>query len=270
MTIPIVYPPGAHGQFLNMLLNRLSGITSDVSDTVYDRTNYHDARNFGGIHQYDHRPGPTGIEIYVESRHMLKYLVMCMNRTKGLGFTMDDLHHDTFNRVRQHPMLQGFEQDLVAISGTASGDVDSAHLREWIRLTFLDMDFYNVRHGWLHLSDHPQADFCISFNSMYDLSAVVDLCRRVLERYGLLQESLDIVAPLHQEFLDRNPDRNFDTVMHNIEVAMRELRDCDIANVNIIGQAWIDLRLQNMYGVEPLLQAQYPHSLNQLYKAYNL
>lgn len=268
-TIPIVYPPGAHGQFLSMLLNRLSGVPSETTEDVYDRTQYHAPRHFGGIHFPDNRPGPAGITISVDSPDIPKYFLICLHRTCGLGHNVNQYHLQTFDKVNQHPMLAGFRQDLERISGQTLGDVPTRYIREWFRLCFLDNDYRSIR-AWLNQCYNPQADFVVNFSTFYDLNALKDVCERIMTHYDLLNETLDVIAPLHARFLDNNPDRYYGEDFPDILLALTQLHDKNIQGIDVLAQARIDHYLAKTHGVDPLLRDEYFDSLAEIYQTYGL
>lgn len=268
-TIPIVYPPGAHGQFLSMLLNRLSGVPSETTEDVYDRTQYHAPRRFGGIHFPDNRSGPSGITISVSAVDIPKYFLICLHRTCGLGHNVNQYNQDTFKKINEHPMLVGFQQDLERISGQTSGDVATRYIREWFRLCFLDNDYRSIR-TWLNQCYNPQADFEVDFSTFYNLTALIDVCKRIMYHYNLLDASWDIVPPLHARFLENNTDQHYGEDFPEILSALTQLHDKNIQGIDVLAQARIDHYLASTHNIDPLLRDEYFGTLAELYQAYGL
>ncbi len=166
-------------------------------------------------------------------------------------------------------MLVGFRQDLEHISGQTSGDVAVRYLREWLRLCFLDNNYRSIR-AWIKQCSNPAADFYVSFATFYDVNALTRACKNIMEHYGLLKESLDIIPDLHARFLSNNPDRDYGQDYADIERCLSQLRDKNIKEIDILTQARIDHYLVKTHGVDPLLRDEYFDTLTEIYQTYGL
>ena len=185
--IKIVYPSGAHGNFLAYILNVICGKEIPIfKHNVYDAMILsesgkeingalpHNFDMFMGIHQWD---GINAINIKVDEKDYFKYLTMILSRTSGLNIDLDNLEYDTFNKLEKHSVFNYFLNKLRSLSNQQYGDVPRGILREWIRVSFIE-DNITIQSIKKH-SESPSS-YDIGFDIFYDIEKFIYTCYKIL------------------------------------------------------------------------------------------
>ena len=266
--ICIVYPSGAHGYFLKLMLNAMSGVKYSISNSrVYDFVEFNDTVEIITKDDYNPTSNDHIINIRVGTNSYLKYVAMCLSRTSGLDIVLESLSVDTFKKLEQHCIFSHFLPSLSTISGKLSGNVDIKYLREWARLTLFANKGITISQ-WILPDVVVDAEHAVDFESFYN-GTLVDACHQILTRYQL-SASLDKVESLLDHFNQHNRYRQIDVeapaILENIKLG----KSYPISNTNFLSQAYIDNWLVENYQIDPLLRNEYFTDTQQITETYRL
>ena len=284
--IKIVFPPGAHGNFLCYLLNRMSGkefIDHDSFHGVagtYDRqlvrdntlhTFYGEENDlFTAIHggRDYHGDVPGGIDIVVEDdKDHLKYLSVCISRAASMGIFLDELHINTMAKLREHPMMLYFLDTLESLNHQGDMDIPNGIVREWLRVCFFnDGNSINGMIDPYRMTD----SYKVSFDTFYDKDKLIKTCHNIYDHYGFDVIDDSFFDHEHEIFMNRNRCYHVDDDCGRIKDAMRSKDRYEFQHMTVVKEAWLDAWLQKEYGIDPLLRDDYPTDTDQLRKEYGL
>jgi len=270
--IGIIYPSGSHGMFLEMLLNLFSGIEiksnpNSTSVHTYDHISYKQLQIFKATHSKNYLPPCNNwINISVAPSSYMKYVAVCFNRTSGLNIALEELNHNTFNKIKDHSILSQLLPSLTTISGLESGDVEVKYLREWARLCF----FKDTTKKWLAATVDPAADYILDFECFYDDDNLLEQCKSILNKFNLPMHTIKNIQEHLTVFRQNNRYRNIDIDIKLITQAIIDNQDYKFNSENFIKQAWIDHWLEITYNVNIKLQNEYWNNTKEIVEAYNL
>lgn len=266
--ICIVYPSGAHGYFLKLMLNAMTGVKYNMSNSrVYDFVEFNDTVEIITKDDYVPTSDDHIINIQVSSDSYLKYVAMCLSRTSGLDIVLESLPIDTFKKLEQHCIFSHFLPSLSTISGRLSGNVDIKYLREWARLALFANKGITISQ-WMLPDVVVDAEHNVDFESFYD-GTLVDTCRQILTQHQL-SISLDQVNNLLDHFDQHNRYRQIDAEVPAILENIKLGKSYPISNTNFLSQAYIDNWLVENYQINPLLRNEYFTDTQQITKTYGL
>jgi hypothetical protein len=263
----IVYPAGSHGSFLQLILNKLSGVTTgDVANCkIYDDVVYIDPIIFNARHG---SRGNEHIMIQVQESSYLKYLAMCINRTLGIGLLFDNLGTNVFEKIKSHSIIGEFSKSLTTISGQDCGNVAPMYIREWLRLCFF------ANHGstitqFIQPSILSNPLYTVDFESFYD-GTLLGHCEKICSTFGLdIDHSVDMSNILEQ-FPKNITYYDIDKPINGIVSAIESRTYFDLSTTNLLQQAWIDNYLVDHYSIDPLLRDQYFDNTLELLQEFDL
>lgn len=264
--IDVVYPSGSHGSFLALLLNSMSGIYGKNFQhlAIYDNVEYCAAPIFRAVH---HNTSTPAVKIKVYQPSYLKYFAMCLNRTSGLNFLIDDIGFNMFEKIKQHSILKFFAKSLTEISGQTEGNVESKYVREWFRACFFAD--YGMTIQQFTLSKENKGDYTIDFESFYN-GSILEHCYQIYQKFNLSIIDLKVAEDLVKQFPKKLIYFSIDLDINQILTAIDKNISFDLSNTNLLQQAWIDNYLVIRYNIDPLLSNEYFLDTQELRKAYNL
>jgi hypothetical protein len=232
MTHCILFPSGAHGNFLVYLLNyMIYGDLKESSHTVYDHRIV--VKDFKPVHDLNKLPTGGLIRINVNKSEYLQLLFNIFTRSSnikhdgiGIPFGLETLHINTIEKANNYPQLRYFIKSIKQCCNFSNGDTSAAEIREWIRIHFFEHDTID-----LMLHDYnavTNADYIVNFIDFYkgDLNKI---CKEILELYNI-------------KFKNENIQHLVDTFRTQVPY-IEDLWD----NPNIITQAYLDAKLKNKY-----------------------
>lgn len=269
MTIPVLFPSGAHGHFLTVLLNHAVGVTvrDQESDVVFDHPVWNDVPAFEIEHSAARVASQPCVQIQIAPGDMLKWTVMTMSRASGLHIDLDTVHRDPWRAFRNHPHMAPLLRSLEKICACDHGEVSLGHMRDWARLCLFADDCRTLR-MILRDSWSPSAAITVDFGDIYrDPMAVV---MRILDRFDQgLSNTHDIQRHI-SKFEQRNRYRYIDLDLAAITDAIDQRGYLEFDSGNFVKQAWIDNYLATRYNVVPLLIDHYWTDTHELLEAYAL
>ncbi len=266
--ICIVYPSGAHGHFLKLMLNSMVGVDYSVANSrVYDFVKFKGNVEFVTKDHYDPTSDDHIINIQVSPSSYLKYAAMCLTRTSGLDIVLESLSIDTFKKLEQHCIFSHFLPALSSISGKLSGDVDIMYLREWTRLVLFADKGITISQ-WIAPDVAIDADYVVDFESFYN-GTLEDTCSQILTHYGFAVSS-DKINSLLEHFDQNNRYRLIDSDIPAILEHIKMGQSYPIKNTNFLSQAYIDNWLVENYYVDPLLRNEYFTDTKEIIETYGL
>jgi hypothetical protein len=254
--IEIVFPSGSHGCFLTFLLNSLSGVNCEHNnESVYDRVTYHSEIKFISSHKISNSPHVRGrIDIAVDNKSYLKYIVMCLSRTAGYDFSIEDFNKNTFDKLKNHCVLNCFTTALSTISGQSSGDVDFQYLREWARLCFFACQGSSITQI-MKRSLIKDSDYTFNFEWFYNPTLLIQKCHDITDTFDIIPSKN--ILPLLDNFYARNRYKYVDVYPELIVESIKNKKSMHISNTNFLQEAWIDNWLVENYNIDPLLRNNY-------------
>ena len=259
--INIGYPAGAFGNFLSYLLNYVaSGKRNAVKESVYDFVTS-DVTYFT---TKDSIINNSKVYINVESDSYLKYLVTNINRTGGIDLILEDLHIDTFDKIRSHQSLCFFEDSLKNISGQVGGNVSIRLLREWLRLCFFTNNGKTITE---YIGPKPQNCYVVDFETFFSRDKIKNCVFETIKSFDLtiLVNDIDDVI---DEFFSKQYYKNHVNT-NNLTNAIQKNQNISL-NLNLVEQAWLDNWLVEQYKIDPRLCDDYFNSTKELIDFYNL
>lgn len=274
--IGILYPSGSHGMFLEMLLNLFSGITvktypiTNNVHVIYDHVSYEQSKIFTAAHFKKSLPECTGIiNIRVPPQSYMKYIAVCLNRTSGVNIVLEELDHDTFNKIKCHPIFSHFFLSLKTISRSESGDVELKYLREWARLCFF-ADKNSTIEKFINTSIDTSADYILDYECFYSNDALLEQCEIILDKFNLPMYPVENIQEHLTIFAQNNRYKNIDKDIDLITQAIIDRQNYEFDSENFIKQAWIDNWLVSMYNVDIKLENSYWANTKEIIEAYDL
>jgi hypothetical protein len=266
----ILYPSGSHGSFLKLLLNTMIGNSVDkIDDTVYHMLTYSKPSIFDATHTIKTSVDPSQvINVRVDPSSYLKYFAVCLNRTAGKHILIEDLTTNTFEKINQHPIVSFFADSLSVIAGRTVGDVEPKYLREWFRLCFFANNGDTITKFILpNVLDNSK--YTIDFESFYN-GTILDQCKKICNDLELTISNEDQIKEYLSQFVKNNTYYSIDQGIPDILDAIGQPNSVDLANTNILQQAWIDNYLVTKYNINPLLKNDYFSNTAELTKAYGI
>jgi hypothetical protein len=267
--IEIVFPSGSHGSFLTFLLNSLSGVNCEHNnELVYDRVTYRSEIKFISNHTISNNPHVRGrINIVVHNKSYLKYIVMCLSRTAGYDYSIEDFNKNTFDKLKKHVVLNHFITSLSTISGQSSGDVDFQSLREWARLCFFACQGSTITQI-LKSSLIKDSNYTFDFEWFYNPILLIQKCHDITDTFDI--RSSKNILPLLDNFYAQNRYKYVDVYPELIIDSIKNKKLMHISNTNFLQEAWIDNWLVENYNIDPLLKNNYFSNTLDIVDHYNL
>jgi hypothetical protein len=267
----IVYPAGAHGMFLAVLLNKLSGVeVTNLVNMTYDCAEYAEQKFFairGAQHfTWDQRKEHTIVNIRIAPSSYLKYLAVCFNRVNDSDLLLEELDQDTYTKLDSHDMAQHFTSSLRVISGQDSGNVEVKFLREWARLCLFSNNGESIK-GYVAGTRLDYANYAYDFECFYDPNTVIAECKEILASMNI--PVVGSADDLLTKFYANNRYKNIEVATNQVIDAIKNKQDI-LINLNFLQEAYVDTWLADTYGIDPLLQNEYPATTGQLISVYNL
>ena len=264
----ILFPSGAHGNFLKLLLNSLSDISviRVPYQTVYDNIKFDSEILFEELHHVNDKNKPT-IEICVRPESYLKYFAMVINRVSGINLYVDDLGTNVFKKLEHHTILKFFVESLTEISGQTEGNVDPKYIREWYRICFFADNGNTI--SQFSSSTRSDADYIVDFESFYD-GSILDVCYKIYNHLGLSVKRTEVAKGFVERFPEKVFYYNIDKPINTILNAIDNDKNIELSNTNLLQQAWIDNYLVSKYNISPLLRDNYFQNTQELKKIYNI
>lgn len=269
--IKVLFPSGAHGHYLCVLLNELAGVPAKKtrSDT-FDQPIYSRRPIFNVEHRADHCDPARCVAIEVHSSSMLKYAAVSLSRAGDAAIDVNNLHpQHVFNEIGRNPLYKDFAVSLRTIVGSG-GQAEYHHLRDWARLCLFDNDFETMR-MMLATSTMPPTTktYRLEFQAFYRHD-LLHTCLAILDHYGIPVCDITRFWWHCDDFYRTNPYWAIDNDIDAIERAIAAKQDLEFDPGNFLRQAWIDLLLIKSYNIIPLAQNVYPWSVRELLTNYNL
>ena len=265
--ISIVYPSGAHGSFLKLLLNAMAGVDYTMANSsVYDFTTFNGETIFTATDRYADVKSSNIINIRVDPKSYLKYTAMCLTRTSGLDLVLEDLNINTFEKLKTHSIFSHLLSSLVEISGNDCGDVDIKYLREWARLCLFSNQGITISQ-WMAPSI-GESDYVVDFECFYN-NTLVEECQKILSLYNIKVVNKD-VSPLINHFDQHNRYRLIDKEIKSITENILANKSYPIYSSNFLTESYIDNWLVEFYKVDPLLRNEYFTDTKQIIESYLL
>jgi hypothetical protein len=275
--VKIVYPAGAHGNFLTYILNVMCGKERNVfKKNIYDPIVLIESKleingslpqnsdTFVACHQC---LDTNAVNIKISENDYFKYLVMMLSRTSGLNIDLDKLEFDPFNTLEKHSIFNHFLNNLRNMSGQQYGDVPRGILREWARVSFIE-DSTLIKIAEKN-SESPNS-YNIGFDIFYDVEKFIYTCYKILDHYNIQPLSTGFLIDEFNIFTKNNRYNNIDSDCDLIKQSINQNKQYVFNDMNIIKEAWLDAWLSEEYGISPLLRDQYPKDTLTLIEEYKL
>ncbi len=260
MTKIIRFPSGSFGNFFSYLLNFMStGERLLVDKSVYDLSNF--KKNIFVAH---HFPEKCDIYINVDQQSYLKYLVTNINRISGSDLVLEQLHEDTFEKIKNHTSLNFFKKSLSDISQQVTGNVSNKFLREWIRLCFFANNYRTINQ---YIGERPTDCYIVNFEIFFCKDSIKKSAYDVLNYFDI-----DIVEHNVNDVINEFHSKQY--YKHHVNInnltQLIKSRTDGVLTLNLVEQAWLDNWLETTYQIVPKLEDSYPTTVHELINLYNL
>lgn len=256
----ISYPSGAFGNFLAYLLNyMIVGQRTTVNEFVYDFA-VSKARLFAPAHKNDN----CAVYINVSKNSYLKFLITNINRISGVDLVVDELHINTFKKVRSHDTLVFFEKSLIEISNKSDGNVPLMYIREWLRLCFFANKGKTITE---YIGARPENCYVVDFETFFSRDGIKQCAVDVLTYFDF-EIAVSDINDVIDEFFSKQRYKNHINI-DSLKKSIQKNQNIPL-NLNIVEQAWLDNWLFDEYSVDPVLRDEYFSNTKELIDFYNL
>lgn len=255
----IVYPSGAHGSFLKLVLNHMAGVKYNIpNQTIFDKVEFPE----GCIFDSNHFPKTNTPCINITSKYedRLLYSALLLSRTSGYNVDLYD-DEDVIKKLKSHIVLSficdSFNNDIVT----------RKDLREIFRLTiFQDKNTLDLIKK-PNRSDNPLME--INLPIFYSMPELLQACIRILNLTRVAIKRPDI-SSLHSLFLSRITCKNIGKDTKKIIDRILNFEKFNLGKLNFLQEAYIDDVLVKEFGVDPLCRDAYFTNSIEIFKTYNL
>jgi len=257
----IIYPPGAHGSFLKLVLNHMAGVeyNSVANCNIFDRVKYPKGFIFDAVHFPKTHKQCINISLKFEDR--LLYTALLLSRTAGYNINLYD-DEDVIKKLKNHIVLsficdKNFKKEVVT----------RKDLREVFRLTiFKDTNTLDLITK-VNRSNNPIIE--INLSAFYCMPKLLSSCIKVLELTGVEMKNEDI-SSLHSLFLSRVECKNIGKDTKKIVDRILNFEKFNLGKLNFLQESYIDDVLVNEFGIDPLYRDAYFTNSTEIFETYNL
>lgn len=244
-----------------------TGEESIIKESVYDSLDYSSYKEIK--FSFTHFEPDINYEIYinVDRASYLKFFITNINRISGVNLVIEDLHQDTFKKIKKHRSLQFFEKSLKVISNQTDGDVPKMFIREWFRLCFIVDNYKTLQEYNKNYNNISTNCYVVDFETFFSRSKIQQIAVDILNRFevDIVNDNIDNIIT---EFFNRQYYKN------HIDVNLLKQNIIEknnvVLNLNLVEQAWLDNWLVEQYNIDPRLDNEYFSNTIDLINFYKL
>lgn len=262
MIIPIDFVAGAHGNFLEIVLNRFFDVVSDRKDPFnllggshlksqdYLRRRLFVAKHwFQTPHSIDEHS--QVISIQFDQDDLLLLSSVSLLRAGDMGIDNDQLEIDTFQKldnVHYRSMLEEIMNAYKFLSPD-SKSIPRNVLREFFKFGFRDPD---INGYWKkqQLMSYTQPVFVFRFKAFYDFDLFVETLKNLEGFLGRTFNFCQELEQLHKKFLSMIPYQFHKDECDNILGHIYSNKDFSIPKLTLLQESYLNAQLEKRYNKE--------------------
>ena len=262
MIIPIDFVAGAHGNFLEIVLNRFFGVVSDREHaftslgTSHSKSqNYLNQRLFVAKHWFEtpHSLDEHSqvISIQFDQEDLLLLSSVSLLRAGDMGIDNDQLEIDTFQKLDNMYYGSVLKEITNAYKflDPATNSIPRNILREFFKFGFKDPDTngYWKKQQQMY---YTQPVFVFHFKAFYDFDLFVETLENLEKFIGRTFNFCNEIRQLHENFLSMIPYKlhkyQCDKILGNIY----SNTDFSIPKLTLLQESYLNAHLEKKYNKE--------------------
>lgn len=261
--IPIDFVAGAHGHFLEVLLNKFFGIVSDdfmpfdkLGSSHYNSLAYQQNRMFIAEHWFELYPDEIQkfdkvISIQFDLDDLLLLSSVSLFRAGNSNIDNDKLEVDTYRKLKNSYYGDLVDQIHIAYPFLNVNDkhVPRNILREFFKFGFRDPHYNGY---WKKQQQMRYSNLVCVFNfkSFYNYDLLVNNLKKVETFVDLPFNFCSELKDLHSTFLKLNPYRDHKNQCDNIIKLIQSGVDTNIPKLTLFQESYINGQLELIYQKE--------------------
>jgi hypothetical protein len=193
--------------------------------------------------------------------------MMC--RSAGVNYNLETFNQNILEKMEKHPILNCFIDSLKNTVTIKNNSITTGELREWIRLLFIQNNYYTLNYMLDEMFSNCSKDDSIKFDAIYDIENFCKVCASLLQKYEIpiYDKNKEVKAAL-TNFLNILSYKNIREPWDIVSKIENNV-DCEL-KLNVIEEAWLDDYLITKFNVIPIIEGNYPKTIFELKKLYKL
>lgn len=262
MIIPIDFVAGAHGNFLEIVLNRFFGVVSDPEHSFTSlgashlkSQNYLNQRLFVAKHWFEtpHSLDEYSrvISIQFDQDDLLLLSSVSLLRAGDMGIDNDKLEIDTFQKLDNVHYGSVLKEIIHAYKflDASINSIPRNVLREFFKFGFKDPDINGYWKKQQQMS-YTQPVFVFYFKAFYDFDLFVETLK-ILEKFiGRTFNFSNEMKQLHEKFLSMIPCQFHKDECDNILENIYSNKDFSIPELTLLQESYLNAQLEKKYNKE--------------------
>ena len=272
--ILIDFEAGAHGNFLEFLLNKFyysedwESPFTDIGTSHNKAYNPTDKKFFANHFAREEFPKRTMFSEYLtksqkvimitlEVNDLLQLALNSMYRAGDTRIDIDILENNTYNKLIKfdfcHPWLEKLNKSYNLQCSEINPDIPRYILREYFKFGFKDdnMNGFIIRQNWAEQHLQNKDVFKFSYKSFFDFDLLILELNKVAEYYNLTLTIDQIyLKQIHNTFLNSiiglSDTAICDTIINNIIDNI----DINIPKLNLFQESYINGKLEKLFNKE--------------------
>jgi len=273
--ILIDFVAGAHGHFLEVLLNKFFHTavvdfspfttlgTSHVATDEYNKSKVFHARHWFERYPEELKTANKIISINFSQDQLLLFSSLSLLRAKDQQIANNDLEHDTYNKLNNKFYRDTLDQILLSYpfltANETNSDIPRYVLREFYKFGFKDPEIngYWVKQQRMQYPETADV-FYFNLGCFYNQTLLVDRLKQLEAFVGKKFDFSDEFYHMHQQFLNRVQYLTCQDQCNQIITAITNGQDCEIPSLTLFQESYINAELEHVYKKEmPFYQPEY-------------
>jgi hypothetical protein len=262
MIIPIDFVAGAHGNFLEIVLNRFFGVVSDreysftsVGASHLKSQNYLNQRLFVAKHWFEtpHSLDEYSqvISIQFDQDDLLLLSSVSLLRAGDMGIDNDQLEIDTSKKL-DNVYYQSVLKEIMNAYKFLDPGVNSIPrnvLREFFKFGFKDPDINGYWKKQQQMS-YTQPLFVFQFKAFYNFDLFVETLKKLEKFIGRTFHFCNEIRQLHEKFLSMIPYQFHKDQCDGILETIYSNKDLSIPKLTLLQESYLNAQLEKKYNKE--------------------
>jgi hypothetical protein len=262
MIIPIDFVAGAHGNFLEIVLNRFFGAVSDCGDPFtllgtshLKSQDYLNQRVFVSNHWFQTPHSldqySRAISIQFDQDDLLLLSSVSLLRAGDMGIDNDQLEINTFQKLdnmHYRPLLAEIMHAYKFLDANAQS-IPRNVLREFFKFGFKDPD---INGYWKkqQLMSYTQPVFVFQFKAFYNFDLFVKTLKNLEKFIGRSFNFCDELQQLHKKFLSIIPYQFHKKQCDQLLGYICQGRDFPISKLTLLQESYLNAQLEKKFNKE--------------------
>lgn len=273
--ILIDFVAGAHGHFLEVLLNKFFHTTvvdfspfTTLGTSHVATKEYTDSKVFHAAHWTERYPEELAtaskvISIQFSQDQLLFFSSLSLLRAKDKKIANNDLEYDTYNKLNNKFYRDTLDQILAAYPFLTVNETNSnipRHvLREFYKFGFKnpDQNGYWLKQKQMSYPNTTEV-FYFNLDCFYNRSLLVERLKQLEQFVGKPFDFSDEFYQMHDQFINGVQYLDCQSTCDQIINAVINEIDIGIPNLTLFQESYINAKLENFYNKEmPFYQPEY-------------